>query len=322
MSFFWICLFTVCFAYVLTPPVIALSWHIGAVDVPCDWRRMHHVSVARGGGIAIFLSFFVGTVLLGSQTAWLAHTLAGGFLILLLGLIDDLFCLRAIWKLLFQAVVAFATLSGLTDGDVPRMLLGILWVLLLINAHNFVDGLDGLLSGCAGVEASLLSLLLICLGQRELGMSSLLLGLACWGFRRFNRFPAQIFAGDCGSESVGFLLAMLSFPLFAQLQSPLSMFSPILIFAYPLTDLGTAVIRRILRGKSPFLADRGHLHHRICAAGVPQVACVGVLLLLTLTLGIIGFLIAFEGLEALAMGVSLALVLLLMKIRRFIVDFA
>ena len=63
MSLILIFLFTFCFAYVLTPPVIGIAWKIGAVDVPCDWRRMHRVSIPRAGGLAIFLAFFTGALL-------------------------------------------------------------------------------------------------------------------------------------------------------------------------------------------------------------------------------------------------------------------
>lgn len=322
MLFFLIVLFAFCTAFVLMPLVIALSWWIGAVDVPCDWRRMHRTAVPRAGGLAIFLAFFLGLILLGAHERFYKVLLCGGGLMLLLGLADDLFCLSAGSKLLFQVSITTAAVLGASAKLDVGTLGAVIWVLFLINAHNFIDGLDGLFAGVATIETIFLALAFLLSGIFQWGMPTLVLGASCLGFRMFNRFPAQCFAGDCGSETVGFLLGMLSLPLLS-LDSPVhGICAPLLIFAYPLTDLGTAVIRRILKGKNPFLADRGHLHHRICAAGATQVQCVGVLEVISAVLGAVGAICTASGLEMLASGICLLAVVILMKIRRFIVDFA
>ena len=149
----------------------------------------------------------------------------------------------------------------------------------------------------------------------------LLLALACLAFRFFNRYPARVFAGDCGSGTVGFLLGMLSLPLFSASLSPSSVLVPLLLFAYPLTDLVTAVVRRLLRGKSPFAADRAHLHHRITAAGLTQVQCGGVLLAISAGVGTVGVLVAAGWLLPSAFA-CLGAALLLISLRRFILDFS
>ena len=320
MMLFLIALLSFALCYVLVPPVIALSWRIGAVDVPADWRRMHHRSIPRAGGLAIFVSFFVACCVLGVKSHLLACALGGGTLLLLVGLADDIFCLNAYGKLFFQLAATIAAVLGSGIAHGFGAVLAVLWVVTLTNAHNFVDGLDGLFSGCAAIEGVALCLAFAACGLRENLAPPLFLALACLAFRFFNRHPAEVFAGDCGSGPVGFLLGMLSLPLFGQLQGTIGVLSPLLLFAYPLTDLFTAVLRRLMRGKSPFHADRAHLHHRICDAGLTPPQCCAVLLLITAGLSAVGVLISTSGLLLLACLSCLASAFLLRKIRRFIVE--
>jgi UDP-GlcNAc:undecaprenyl-phosphate GlcNAc-1-phosphate transferase len=139
-------------------------------------------------------------------------------------------------------------------------------------------------------------------------------------FLCFNRHPAHIFAGDCGSGTVGFLLGLLSLPL---LRTGGGRFlAVLLIFAYPLTDLGTAIMRRLLKGKSPFSADRGHLHHRIFDAGVSHVGCTTVLLTVSATMGVIGVLLCDPQLWG---GAAVACILgagTLIVLRRYVLNFS
>lgn len=311
--------FSLCF--VLVPPVIALSWRIGAVDVPSDWRRMHHESIARGGGIAIYLAFALSLLALEGVSLPGASLLAGGLLMLLVGLADDIFCLGAWVKLFFQVTVTVATVLGSGAAEGRGAIFAVFWVVTLTNAHNFVDGLDGLLAGTGAIEGAALWLAHLLSGRGDASAAPLLLALACLAFRYFNRYPAVVFAGDCGSGVVGFLLGMLSLPLLSTSITTPAVLSPLLIFAYPLTDLVTAVVRRLLRGKSPFSADRAHLHHRITAAGLTYVQCGGVLLAISAGLAVVGVLVCAGWLLPSALA-SLAAALLLIGLRRFILDFS
>lgn len=315
-----VCFLSFLLCYVSVPLISALAWRIGAVDVPCDWRRMHHKSIPRAGGISIFLAFWVSCMVLGMASRFLTCALGGGALLLLVGLADDIFCLDAWVKFFFQVAATTAAVlgSGIAEGKVA--VLAILWVVMLTNAHNFVDGLDGLFAGVSAVEGIALCLTLLVLGLTDLALPPLLLALACLAFRSFNRYPAEIFAGDCGSGTVGFLLGFLSLPLFGAVEMGLGELSPLLLFGYPLTDLLGAVIRRLLRGKSPFGADRAHLHHRICDAGLTHPQCGGVLILISAGLGILGILLSAERFSVAACLACVAMVFLLMRIRRFIVD--
>ncbi len=311
-----------CLSYVTTPAVTALSWKIGAVDIPADWRRMHFENIPRGGGMAIFFAFFVCCLAFGEHSIWLNCTLGGGILMLGVGLIDDVVCLGAWSKFFFQFAVATASVLGCGLESGRNVFFSILWVLLLTNAHNFIDGLDGLFAGCAALEGSALGLLYFLLGRTDAMLPPLVLALACLAFRTYNRYPAQIFAGDCGSGTVGFLFGMLSLPLFYDFSIQTVALAPLFLFAYPLTDLVTAVLRRLCRGKSPFAADRGHLHHRICAAGLTQVQCGGVLQILCVSLCIVGVLLGSEDLQLFAGIGCLGAVIVLLSIRHFILDLA
>lgn len=317
---FLIALFVFTFTFVLTPAVIALSWKIGAVDIPQDWRRMHRESVPRGGGLAVFLPFCCGCVLLGEYTPVLSSALFGGGLMLAVGLLDDVFCLGPWSKLLLQLAATTAAVlgGGVTNGW--ETVIAILWILSLINAHNFIDGMDGLLVGCAGIEALSLGAASVLAGKRTVAQAALLLALACFAFRPYNRYPARVFAGDCGSEALGFLLGILSLPLLFNGSPSLSALSPVFLLAYPLVDMITAVLRRLLRGRSPLSADRGHLHHRLYAAGLSVPECVGILLTVCAMLGVIGVLLVRESLWIFASVACLLTVFVFIGMRNYVVS--
>ena len=292
-------LFVFLLCYVLTPVVIRIAWYIGAVDVPMDGRRMHRRSIPRDGGVAIFLSFLLGLLILNEWDNFFTSLAVGCAIMLLVGLVDDIFGLGAWAKLLFQVAIAVATVwnSGIVEGIWAAF--AIVWLVLLINAHNFIDGMDGLLCGCGAIECLMLGACFFVAGEGILGIVSLYLLAACLAFRIYNRYPAHVFAGDCGSQTLGFALGMLSLPLFKGAPN-FSIIAPVFIFVYPIIDLFSAVIRRILHGYSPFRADRAHLHHRVFAAGISHAECTNILMSLCAMFGVLGVLISSESLWLMA----------------------
>ena len=284
-------LFVFLLCFVLVPIVIRLGWKIGAVDVPLDGRRMHRRSIPRDGGLAIFLSFLIGLAILNEWNIFLACFAFGCGIMVLVGLADDIWGLGAWTKLLFQIAVSTAAVlgSGLVSGI--WTVAAIFWVLLLINAHNFIDGMDGLLAGCVALECLMLGACFFIAGEGILGIVALYLMAACLAFRIYNRYPAHVFAGDSGSEALGFALGMLSLPLFGE-GIHFSSGAPLFIFAYPIIDLVSSVARRILHGYSPFRADRAHLHHRLFAAGISHGECTDILMSLCAVFGVLGVFIS------------------------------
>lgn len=317
--FILVALLVAVLGYVMTPIVAVFSERIGAVDVPTDWRRMHREAVPRGGGIAIFLPFLIGWAILGDTSPIFTAAISSGALMLAVGLVDDVFCLGAFTKLLFQTAAALSAVLGSGIGENwSEVWLAVLWVVLLTNAHNFIDGMDGLFAGCAGSESLLLGVTAILIGRYDVTRVAILLSLACFAFRPYNRYPARIFAGDCGSESIGFLLGVLSLTLFQTPVFSIQNLSPLFLFAYPLADLFAAVVRRILRGNNPFSADRAHFHHRIYAAGLSVPECTWSLLCVSLTLGTVGVFLRTATLWGFAAVMSALSVPVLLGIRSYV----
>jgi UDP-GlcNAc:undecaprenyl-phosphate GlcNAc-1-phosphate transferase len=145
---------------------------------------------------------------------------------------------------------------------------------------------------------------------------ALLLFATLLAFRLYNRHPACVFAGDCGSEAVGFLLGGLSLPLFGG--EALSSLSPLFLFAYPLVEVLTAVLRRLFRARSLLLADRAHLHHRLSVLGLSVPECVTLLEAVSASLGGVGVLLSSEALYPYAAVAALGAVGVLVWVKRYI----
>ncbi|WP_168915503.1 MraY family glycosyltransferase [Microcella flavibacter] len=216
------------------------------------------------------------------------------------GVLDDLYDLNWMTKLAAQLIVAwFLAWSSLQIVSLPigidngisllgptgSLILTILAVVLVMNAVNFIDGLDGLVAGvtliAGGVFFVYSYLLAIDTSQTAFNLASLLMAVllgAVAGFLPFNWHPAKMFMGDGGALVVGLLLAVSTITVTGQINPAsidrsllLPAFIPIAlpfaILVVPLLDFGLAVLRRLRAGKSPFSADRQHLHHRLLDMG-------------------------------------------------------
>lgn len=303
------------FSYVMMPAVIALAFRIGALDVPTDGRRMHSEVLPRAGGLGILIPVLVFCAVFGIGGT-LLPLLAGSALMLAVGLADDMFCLSAPIKLLFQVAAALSSVLGMGYMGAEAAW-AVLWVVLLTNAHNMVDGMDGLFCGCALTEALFLCGALY-LSSRAGWEISLLLAAALFAFRFYNRYPAVTFAGDAGSESIGFLLGGLSLSLFGSGEG-FSALSPLFLFAYPLTEVFTSVLRRVLHGRSPFAADRAHLHHRLRAKGLLVPECVFLLLAVCASLAAVGLFLSAEAFLPYAAIASVGAAVVLLRVRVYLV---
>ncbi|MDQ3463266.1 MAG: undecaprenyl/decaprenyl-phosphate alpha-N-acetylglucosaminyl 1-phosphate transferase [Actinomycetota bacterium] len=278
--------------------------------------------LAMYGGI--LAAVFVATVLPALQRTFvysediLGVLLAGGG-ICILGAIDDRFNLDALTKLTGQiAAAGIMALFGvqitffyLPFGDVGTVLLGsdiavpltILLTVLTINAMNFIDGLDGLLAGVAGIAA--LAFFAYSYNLSRTGLADIasaptliaaVLAGSCLGFLPHNFQPARIFMGDSGSMLIGLMLAAaaLSATGKADVQTfdtatsvlplTLPLLLPLAVLAFPLVDLVLAVLRRTRAGRSPFAADKLHLHHRLLEIGHSHRRAVLILYLWTAVL--------------------------------------
>lgn len=286
-------------AYTITPPVRVLAFKIGAVDVPLDGRRIHKKPIPRIGGLAIYLSFTITTLLFCNPSPELLTIWLGGGVLVILGIIDDIYRLNAWLKFAVQLLVAgFAVWNGCVIDHINlggmyvnlgyfSIPLSMLWIAGLTNAINLIDGLDGLACGVSAISSlSLLAVVLLHGDVLSTVMCGILFG-SCLGFLPYNSNPARIFMGDTGALFLGFTLAVLSVHGVFKMHAVLSFITPILIFAFPIFDAAFAIVRRVVAGKSPFSPDRGHIHHRLIDMGFTQKESVKILYAICGILGLI-----------------------------------
>ncbi len=293
-------------AFTTTPAVSVLAYKIGAIDVPRDSRRMHKKPVPRIGGLAIFAGFVIATLVFCDITPTLKAVYLGGFIIVAVGIIDDTFNINAWIKLAAQIGVALIAVSQgvvvefinffgtyITFGafSIP---ITVLWIVGLTNAINFVDGLDGLACGVSAICSVSLLLVMLLKGEYVSAMLTAILVGACIGFLPFNSNPAKIFMGDTGAMFLGYTMAVISVSGVFKLHAVVSFMIPLSIFGLPLCDTAFAFIRRIIHGKSPFSADRGHLHHRLIDMGFNQKQSVRILYAICGILGATALLVTEE----------------------------
>ena len=221
----------------------------------------------------------------------------------LLGLIDDIYCLDAKFKLFIQlaiATIVFCLGIRIENIYLPFGIsfnLGFLswfvttaWIVGVSNAVNFIDGVDGLAGSVISVSAVTLGLIAASCSADMVGpLIAFILAGAMLAFLTYNFNPAKIFMGDSGALFSGFLLATLSVTGVMQVES-VAMWVPLLVLAVPIFDITFASFRRIMKGKSPFVADAEHIHHRLLHAGLSQNQTVLVLTIIAAIVGAIGVL--------------------------------
>lgn len=273
-----------CVSLVLTPVVIRISRRYGLVDNPDNRRKLHGRSVPLGGGIVLLASFLIGcaallliptsyTRLIEGQTSLLIGLSLSGVVICFVGLVDDRYGLRGRQKLLGQILAVSILLPfdivihriSLFDYTFELGMMAIpftyFWMLGAINALNLIDGTDGL----ATTVGIVLSLTLCILGFEtrhvdEAILSMIFLG-SLLGFLVYNRPPAKIFLGDAGSMLIGLILATLAIRGSLKGPATVALAVPLAIWGILILDVGMAILRRKLTGRSLYTTDRGHFHH-------------------------------------------------------------
>jgi UDP-GlcNAc:undecaprenyl-phosphate GlcNAc-1-phosphate transferase len=165
--------------------------------------------------------------------------------------------------------------------------LSVLWIVGVTNAVNFIDGLDGLAAGISGIVATVIFAALMTHGRGypELAFVSVALAGACFGFLRYNFFPAKIFMGDSGSLFLGFVLASLALWGNRKSTVAITLLVPVIVLGIPILDAFLAVMRRIKNGTHLFKADKKHIHHWLLNTVKDQRTAVLILYLITLVLG-------------------------------------
>lgn len=274
-----------CSAFIM-PVMKKAAFHVNAIDEPRSEegnRHIHKKKTAKFGGVGIFLSFLIGYMIFGTQSIQMNSILIGSFIIILTSIADDINPIKPWQKLIGHLIAALViilygkiTLNNVTvfgfslDFGVWSYLITLIFIIACTNVINLIDGLDGLSGGICSIF--FLTIGIIGLYQGRSGslvmiLTFVMLG-STLGFLLHNFHPATIFAGDAATF-MGFIIAVISM---LEFKGPAltSFFVPILILAIPILDTLFAIIRRTLKGKPIFSADKQHFHHQLLCMNFSQ----------------------------------------------------
>ena len=346
--------------FLLVGPVRLLAIKLGAVAWPRG-RDVHVTPTPRWGGIAMFGGVLAGVAMayqlpalrlaFDTNSAEVLGALLAGALLVGVGVLDDRYDLDAITKFAGQTTAAgvliifgvqwstfwmpFGGGTVLSLGYGQGMLLTVLFTVVLVNAMNFVDGLDGLAAGIGMIGALAVGTFAISLilqygndpSYYSPALIAAVLGGACVGFLPHNFNPARVFMGDSGSMLLGLMLAAATVSLTGQLDASavtsfelgpalLPLLLPLGLLAIPVVDLLLAVVRRTRAGRSPFSPDKAHLHHRLLEIGHSQRRAVVIMYFWTALLAGAAVAIALTGGPALVLSIGGAVAVVLLVASR------
>lgn len=274
-------------ALALTPAARRMALRAGLVDHPVE-RSSHTTPTPFGGGHAIFVAFWVTTLLLDwPPSRPLLGLLIGSIILLIVCTIDDWRNLPALPRLLVQLLVGLlAWVWGVRIEQIANPLaswvgpefivmglLGppvtVLWIAFMTNAVNWLDGLDGLAGGISAIAAITLAVV-AAFNDPTVGIIIPIAALAgsALGFLRYNFPPASIFMGDTGAMFLGYMLASLSVMGAVKGPAAVVLVVPLLVLGLPIYDSVSTIVGRLMKGKPPHKPDRGHLHHRLRDSGL------------------------------------------------------
>jgi UDP-GlcNAc:undecaprenyl-phosphate GlcNAc-1-phosphate transferase len=314
-------------AIALTPATIAFANRFDLLDRPTA-RKAHTRPVAMLGGVAVFLSIVLGLAALAPfvhplrELAFgpgsLGALALGCGLMVALGLWDDLYDMSAFQKAVGQIAIASLTYwmgfkagaielpfgFDLSDAAPISFAVTVVWIVIVANAFNLIDGMDGLASGVSLITSLTVFLLANQYGATVPVIGSLALSGALAGFLRFNLPPARIFLGDAGALSIGYLTAVLALASYQKAPAAVALIVPLLVLGLPLLDTILAILRRGLSHLSAHgarglgvrdllsavtRADRGHLHHLLLRNGLSVTQSLFVLYAICVALAAVGF---------------------------------
>lgn len=288
-------------SFFVTFLTIKLSAKLGIVDDPKKNKHekvIHTKPTPRGGGLPIFLAVTVAVVLFLPMDKHIKGILAGAFVLVIMGFLDDKYNLNPYLRLVLGFLAAAFPiasgigipfignpLGGIIDLSQPQLsfmflgevrniwilsdLFALVWIVFVMNMLNMgAKGIDGQLSGVVIVAAVTIALLSLRFSaditQWPIIVLASILAGSFLGFLPWHMYPQKIMPGYGGSTLAGYFLAILSILATAKVGTLM------VVLGVPLIDTGYVVIRRVLSGKSPFWGDRSHLHHKLLDLGLPK----------------------------------------------------
>ncbi len=285
---------------VLTPVMIVLARKYGILDIPNE-RKIHTIPVPRLGGLAIIIGFWVAALLNLPWNREFTAIIIGGTFIGVMGVMDDVRPLSSRIRLVGQLAASCLVIwAGLVVSFLPKTWWGnliagiitVIWIIGIVNALNFSDGLDGLASGMTFIAAAFFFLLAIYLGQPQVACVAAILAGCCLGFLIWNFKPAKIYLGDGGSTFLGFILACLAlYGGWSQDGFIVALGIPTIILGVLIFDMFYITIARIKNGSVTTFQEwldftgKDHFHHRLMSLGFGEVRAVIFIYLVCLALG-------------------------------------
>ena len=272
----------------LIPFLIKHAKELGMLDQPNE-RKVHTRAIPRCGGLGLSLATLSTILILAPFEQPFSCLLIGGSIIILFGLLDDIFNLHYKWKFFGQFIAVFFVLyhgiylkylpfAGLENASLwISYPLSFIFVVGVTNAVNLSDGLDGLAAGIMLMTLAAVAFFADFVGGNNLALIALALIGGILGFLRFNSHPAVVFMGDTGSQFIGFMAAFLCIYLVDNVYTTLNPALPLLLLGLPVLDTLMVMSQRIYVGRSPFSPDKLHIHHRLLALGfshAESVSCI------------------------------------------------
>ena len=306
---------------ILTPLVKKVAIAIGATDRP-DPRKVHQKIMPRLGGLAIYISFMIGFLVLGLVNDRTTPIIMGSFIIIITGILDDKFQLSAKVKLMGQILASLlVVLNGVVIEyiNIPfggQLELGylsipltILWIVGITNAINLIDGLDGLAAGVSSIAMITISGMAFLKGDLFVFSLGLILLASTLGFLVHNFYPAKIFMGDTGALFLGFMISVLSLLGFKNV-TMISLVIPVIILAVPISDTFFAIIRRFVNKTPISEPDKSHIHHCLLRNGFSHRQTVLLIYAMAAMCGLTAFIFS----QATLRGALLVIIVLLIGI--------
>jgi UDP-N-acetylmuramyl pentapeptide phosphotransferase/UDP-N-acetylglucosamine-1-phosphate transferase/glycosyltransferase involved in cell wall biosynthesis len=291
-TYFFVYFGAMLLAWLLTPLIVRLAKRFQLLDKPSA-RKVHATPTPRLGGVALLIStlaMIIPVLLLPNLVGATLRDLHGrvgvvlgaSIVVFLVGLLDDIWGIKSPVKLLVIGAAAAAvcgtgaTINSIDLGTRLHFEFGMLawpmtlmWIVGVTVSVNFIDGLDGLAAGISAIACGVIAAVAMSYGQMVTAVLAMSLLGSLSGFLFHNRHPATIFMGDCGSMTIGFLIASSSVLCASTAQSFLGVLLPAIALAIPILDAIFTMIRRgILQRRPLFAAERGHIHHRLLDLGM------------------------------------------------------
>lgn len=271
---------------ILTPCVRWLAFKVGAVDTP-NKRRMNTKTMPSMGGLAIYLAFTIAGFTLFRYIIPMDlffHICVGGGIIILTGILDDIFNLTPRQKMLGiilaglyifyfghirMSIIQILGLKPFILPDFLSLIFSIGWIAIITNSINLIDGLDGLASGVSFISLTTIGIVALFHFQGGLSFIPILifmLAIAILGFLPYNFYPARIYLGDTGALFLGYMISVFSL-MGLKNATLITFLTPFVILGVPLVDTFFAIIRRKYHRQPISSADKKHLHHRLISMG-------------------------------------------------------